>query len=285
MRLFIACLLVMLAAAFAVSGETIVLGNDNSQDSWLNSRYDYRDTPGVTRDGKGVNDFKIQVGGWGDQYVALIGLNVTDDFPLARRATLRLYCFDRRSIAGDGGVPTAMYLCVVKSPWEESVTGWRSKPEYEFVREIPTPTINSWYEIDLTNIYNEMVDGARTGQPTCFGIALTPVNIGVVNQYPNFNVFCSSEYPDEQYRPQLIVDPKPESVMTKRVAVAHISGGNNSTGVTSASQDWWDKMSSFNFHTNLPPWFGIVFSSGGGLVALVFVTLLLWAKTRGGLAH
>lgn len=226
---------------------TVTLEPDNGADLWLSSTYEYPG-PGATRDHWGVNDEKLQAGGWGDEYRILLAFPVDSKARIANSAKVRLHSFDRREFANDGGVPTPMIVCLITSGWDENVTGWHTQPTYEYLGMVDAPNVNSWFEVDITSTYNEWVEGSRPN----FGIALFPVLHGVAGQYPNFSVFRSSEYSDPQFRPQLVVSGE----VSTPVPSGHVPVGKGSH-----VHSWREKISvdvpGLDLQVHVPRWFAL----------------------------
>lgn len=112
------------------------LGPYLASDVWVTSLYDYGDN-------FGVNDNKLQVGGWGDWYYSLLEFRL-DKYPKdVKRVLLELYCYPR----GDKSLATEMYLDRLLAPWDEDVS-WASQPDAVTVAGLVAPThTNDWYRI------------------------------------------------------------------------------------------------------------------------------------------
>ena len=159
-------------------------GPADGTDVWITSYYSYGDD-------YGVDDDKLQVGGWSDLYYTLLRFNLSALPAHASSAQLYLYAYPR----GDASVPVSMYLDQVTTSWNES-TGWHTRPAATYLRTLPAPIVNSWYLIDVTDLYNAW----QSGTPN-YGVQLRPTSNA--NQ---FSMFHSSDYmADPSLRPKLVV--------------------------------------------------------------------------------
>lgn len=161
---------------------------DSARDVWVTSYYDYGDN-------FGVNDKKLQVGGWGDWYYSLLEFRLDRHPNDVKRVLLELYCYPR----GDKSLATEMYLDRLLAPWDEDAS-WRAQPDAATVAVLAAPThINDWYRVDITELYR----GWITGTYPNYGVRLRPL-------YNNnrFNVFYSTEYSQNpDLRPRLVIEP------------------------------------------------------------------------------
>ena len=156
------------------------------QDVWITSTYDYGSD-------YGVDDDRLQVGGWGDRYYTLINFDLTGLPVMATKVTMWLYCRDR----GDSSTTVGMSLYLPTSAWNED-TGWYSQPSAILENgNLPAPAEEQWYQVDVTAIYNQWQNGSLAN----YGLELRP--LGTNNQ---FNLFASSDYSDPNLRPMLVID-------------------------------------------------------------------------------
>jgi len=187
--LFLACVFLSIPA---LSDEFIVQpGPTDGVDVWITSYYDYNDT-------YGVDDYRLQVGGWADKYYSLIWFDLSTAPLVTTKATLWLYCIPKTG--KDASKSVNMYLDYVTSPWDEN-TGWYSKPPATQVGVLPAPILNNWYAIDLTDLYNQWQAGTLIN----YGLQLRPTS--VANQWNNF---ASSDYADSSLRPMLVIEYESE---------------------------------------------------------------------------
>jgi murein DD-endopeptidase MepM/ murein hydrolase activator NlpD len=160
-------------------------GPQDGVDVWITDVFSYNDD-------YGVNDEKLQVGGWGDFYYTLLRFNLTGLPSQASSAKIDLYVFPR----GDSSTFTGMYLDKLTSSWDEN-TGWNNRPTGVNIRTLSAPTAYGWYSIDITSLYNSWKSGAAAN----YGIRLRPTN-----NANNFNVFYSSDFSvNPSLRPKLTV--------------------------------------------------------------------------------
>lgn len=170
---------------FVDSSSILIVQPDSSDgiDVWITSVY-Y---------GGGLDNEELKVGGWADYYYSLIMFDISDLPSNVSSAKIMLYCYTNNK-----GANVSMYLDRITSSWTEN-TKWQNRPNYINETELLSPTINAWYEIDITSIYN----GWKLGTFTNYGIQLRPT--GISNQ---FNFFHSSDYViDPTLRPKLIINP------------------------------------------------------------------------------
>lgn len=176
----------------ALSDEVVLQpGPSDGMDVWVTSIYDYGSN-------YGVDDYRLQVGGWADKYYSLIWFDLSATPVEATKVTLWLYCIPKT--VKDASKSVSMYLDYVTSPWDEN-TGWYSKPPATQVGVLPAPILNNWYAVDLTGLYNQWQAGTLIN----YGIQLRPTS--VANQWNNF---ASSDYSDSSLRPMLVVEYESE---------------------------------------------------------------------------
>lgn len=155
--------------------------------SWITSVFDYGD-------GYGVDDEKLQVGGWGDSYHSLLQFDLAGLPDGAVSATLVLAPFSR----GDASTAVPMEPYRPITNWDET-TGWPTRPQAEFVSTLPAPVGGRPYSIDVTTLYNAWKSGALPDH----GLELRPTATD-----NRFNVFRSSDYQAEPVlRPKLQIVP------------------------------------------------------------------------------
>ncbi len=185
-RRFIYILLIAVSFVFnSQSGkcrEIIVQpGPGDGTDVWVTSVYF----------GGGQNDYKLRVGGWADWYYSLIKFDLSGLPTNADNAKIVLYSF----YDGHTNRPP-MHLDRVTSTWDEN-TKWNNRPTFTNIGSLPAPTLNSFYEIDITDLYNEWK--ANTFEND--GIQLRPTF-----NSDAMNAFYSSDFLDNPaLRPQLVI--------------------------------------------------------------------------------
>jgi hypothetical protein len=159
-------------------------GPVDGMDVFLSSYYSWDSDYGVDND-------ILRAGGWADWYYTLIRFDVSSLPSQVYSATLYLYTWGNA-----GGSNVGMYLDRVLGPWNED-TGWYTKPSAQSLRQIPAPTLGSWYSLNITDLYN----GWKSGTYPNYGLQLRPT--GNWNQ---FNEFYSSDFiGDQSLRPKLII--------------------------------------------------------------------------------
>jgi len=172
---------------------TIVLqpGPGEGKDIWTTSVYSY--APAGGGPGGGLNDDRLKVGGWGDYYYSLLQFDLTTLPQHATSAVLYLYSFS------SGASPTSMYFDRITQPWSwTDRLWWANRPSTtQWGATLPAPGVNTWYAIDITDLYNAWQSGAVPN----YGVQLRPT---ATNN--NFNYFYSSDYlTDPTLRPKLLV--------------------------------------------------------------------------------
>ena len=146
----------------------IVLSDDNARSIWSTSVYSYTGKGGGP--GGGLADDKLRVGGWGDQYVALLQFDLPSE-RIVRRALLRL------KVKGEDSErqPTPMNVQVITRSWrwnDGDRLWWRNLPPSTLMMEAAAPgPAGSTYEIDITAIYNDWASGRHPNH----GLILFPV--------------------------------------------------------------------------------------------------------------
>jgi uncharacterized protein YjdB len=184
-------------------------GPDEGEDVWITSIYDYDDDYGVDNE-------KLWIGGWGDQYWSLLRFDVSQLPAGVTSAKIQLFCYDD----GDGYPNVSMHLDRVTEPWDEE-TGWHTQPSFEFEGNLSKPVDGFWSEIDITEMYKNW----KTGVYPNYGIQLRPTRNSMER-----NAFYSSDYIDDpSLRPKLVLDAPgimPTVTITSRDAIASEPGRN-----------------------------------------------------------
>lgn len=164
-------------------------GPEDGMDVWITSTYSYDDN-------YGVNNTELRVGGWADSYYSLIKFKL-EEAPLhATSAKIHLYSYPFQDSRFS---PVSMYLDRVTGTWDEN-TGWYNKPSFIKIGDLSTPQLNSWYVIDITNLYNQWQNGTYANH----GIQLRPTS----SANAKMSFFYSSDYTtNPSLRPKLIVSP------------------------------------------------------------------------------
>jgi Caspase domain len=196
--------LVAMAASHTANASQTILqpGPGNGKDIWTTSVFSY--APGPNTPGGGANDFQLRVGGWGDLYQTLLQFNINTLPQLASSATVRLYCIPDTVFQ-----PTRIFLDRITAPWDWRTSGtgrdrdrlwWFDRPSSTqwLPASLPPAARGAWYEIDITDLYNQWKDGSLPN----YGIQLRPASFN----NNNIERFYSSDDTDHPtLRPQLVV--------------------------------------------------------------------------------
>jgi hypothetical protein len=188
MSLAFALMIAACQFGLAQSSQVVLQPGSAGIDLWITDTYSYNSD-------FGVDDDKLQVGGWGDKYYSLIKFDLSSPIlpPKADFAILYLYSFS----TPNDGTYTSMYLDRVTQNWDEN-TGWYNKPaSVQYGGILPAPAPNQWYAIDITTLYNNWKKGLYSN----FGIQLRPTQWCCKNS-ANFR---SSDYSGAAYRPKLVI--------------------------------------------------------------------------------
>ena len=142
----------------------------------------------------GKDDDRLRVGGWGDEYDALIrfDLSAANVPPEVASATLRLY-----NISANNGTATAMSVEALGAAWSESYR-WKDGPlTSTTIGQIDAPALG-WVDVDVTQAVNDWLANPASN----FGLRLRPM---LTNN--NFNFFVSSDATGDEVsqRPQLVL--------------------------------------------------------------------------------
>lgn len=142
----------------------------------------------------GLDKEFVTVGGWGDIYYSFFDFDLTGLPSDADQVIFRLY-----QIADNtNGVWThpAKSLYTVSGDWVEDMQWPDNSTTATFVTNLPAATGVGWYEIDVTEIYNQWLDGSLAAD----GLQLRPNST-----HANATRFASSEYDDVELRPYLVI--------------------------------------------------------------------------------
>ncbi len=166
------------------SAEQIVYqpGSSGGKDMWLSSEYH----------NTAVDDEKLQVGGWGDWYRMFIKFDLTGLPKKATSVIMWLYAYDRN----DSSTPVGMKLYLLTSSWSETAKNYYEHFNGYYLGTVPAPKPNSWYPLNVTDIYNKWKSGLYTNNGFVFEAD------GNNNE---FNVFRSSDYNNPLLRPKLVI--------------------------------------------------------------------------------
>ncbi len=174
------------------TSEVVRLTDSNSKDIWSTSVYSY--APGGGGPGGGLANDRLRVGGWGDQYVALIQFDMPD-VSCASKVVLQLYN------SNDSDAPTPITLNVITAPWDWQRSDrlwWRDLPSStQWGQVISAPNTNAWLSIDISDLFAKW---CRKEMPN-YGIMLRPV----LNNN-NYDAFYSTRYTgSDDLTPRLVI--------------------------------------------------------------------------------
>jgi len=181
---------------------TVVLqpGPGVGKDVWTTSVYSY--APGGGGPGGGRDDDMLRVGGWGDEYIALLEFDLRGLPAGPRQATLELY----NGATTDPSSVVGMTLERITAPWDWRTRGtgsdrlrlwWADRPPGQrWGDALPAPTRGDWYRVDVTSLVTAWVGGVHPNH----GLQLRPANTN-----HTFNGFYSSDHEDASRRPRLVI--------------------------------------------------------------------------------
>lgn len=150
---------------------------------------------GNTYNTSSQHDGKLQIGGWGDEYDALVRFNLSGLPLTATVATVWLYAYPR----GDGSTPVNIGWYQNTQQWHTGTVSWSTRPSGTYLGYTTAPaTIPGWYGVNLTSTYNAWRTG-NTSSPN-YGLTLKPTATS-----NNFDMFYGSGYGTALYRPELDV--------------------------------------------------------------------------------
>lgn len=136
-------------------------------------------------------DDRLQVGGWGDEYRTYIRFDLRGLPKRVTSATLMLRSYPR----GDNSNLVDYRVMRPTSGWTDRLT-WDDQPSAQEYRTQQPEPVNSWWSIPISNLYNDWQAGALAN----YGLRIDPW----INQN-NFDVFRSSRFQNDRYRPQLVL--------------------------------------------------------------------------------
>jgi hypothetical protein len=215
--MLLASILLRGAAVVATTAPSPVVyqpGPGAAKDIWTTSTYSYAPSHGGP--GGGLNNDWLRVGGWADVYYTLAQYDLSGLPSRAASAELWLYSIPDGGSAGLTQTP--MYLDRITAPWDwvNAGTGadhdrlwWADRPTAQQwqAAPLPAPVDNSWYRIDITDLYNAWQDGTYPN----YGLQLRPLY-----NDNNFDRFWSSDYADDPaLRPKLVITsavPEPAAI-------------------------------------------------------------------------
>lgn len=138
----------------------------DGMDTWFGSVYNT----------SAQHDYRLRVGGWGDEYDSLIRFDLSGLPQVANQALIYLY-----SIA-DGGTPTYLMWYLLSMQWHSGTVTWGTQPAGTFLGYSVPPTVGSWYAVDFTAQYNAWRSGNSSS--VNYGLKLRPYQTN--NNYSSF---------------------------------------------------------------------------------------------------
>ncbi len=153
------------------------------KDVWITNYYSYNDD-------YGVNDGRLRVGGWGDQYNSAIKFDLEGLPQNATQVVLAMYPYP----ANDGSTTVPMSVWRLTNNWDEN-SGWKNTTWTGYsLGTMPAPSNYMWQGTVITSVYNAWKANPSTNQ----GLMFLPT---ATNN--RFNTFLSSDYETKGYRPYL----------------------------------------------------------------------------------
>jgi len=153
------------------------------KDMFYSSYYDYGS-------GHIIDNEKLRVGGWGDEYWTLLQFDLSGLPKHADNVEVILWSYDEE------GTSTGMEVSTVTIPWDE-IHGWYIELKSDYLTTMDAPPREGIFRLDITDLYNSW----QSGKQPNYGVVFKPV--GVDHQ---FNTFYSSEYKESRIkRPSLLI--------------------------------------------------------------------------------
>ena len=158
-------------------------------DGWMNSYY-----PAIK---PFQRDDKLLIGGWGDNYVSYLQMDLTGLPTSATNAWIGFYAYSR----GDSSTLTNFDLWRPNYPWSLSMTYDTQPAGFTLVSSWTAGTNNNWWWLSSTALYN----GWKNGTIPNYGVTLM-----AWNHNNNFDNWRSSRYTtNDGQRPMLALDITP----------------------------------------------------------------------------
>ena len=145
----------------------------------------------------GLDNDQLVVGGWGDSASSLIRFDLMGLPKRADRAYLWLYAYPNSDTS------TKMNGYIVASSWSETSGNYFGLSVYTPPTLLAAPTPGSWYQLDITSLYNAWQSRSITNQGLLFAPAIPN------NPNRQFTGFYSSNYSSAALRPKLVVNYTP----------------------------------------------------------------------------
>ena len=139
-----------------------------------------------------IDNEKLRVGGWGDEYWTLIQFDLSGLPTHADEVTLHMTLYDEE------GTSTGMDILAITTPWDET-RGWDIGLGSQYLTSVDAPPRSGLFSLDITDLYNRW----KSGEQDNYGIVFKPT--GTDHQ---FNTFRSSEYGDRFATPSLRITVK-----------------------------------------------------------------------------
>ncbi len=177
-------------------------GPEAGKDIWTTNVYSY--APAGGGPGGGLDNDDLRVGGWGDEYRALLQFDLSGLPPSPSVATLELYDYP----VSDGSSTTGMWLDRITAFWDWRTMGtgsdrlrlwWADRPASVqwFSSALSAPVRGAWYRVDITDLVTAWINGTYAN----YGLQLRPTSTA-----HTFDGFYSSDYlTDPTLRPRLVI--------------------------------------------------------------------------------
>ncbi len=183
--------------------ETLEIGA--TKDIWTTSVYSYTGAGGGP--GGGRDDMRLRIGGWGDEYRALIKFDLSEITGPIVSAKLVLYHLGSDDTRHR---PVSMLMDRVNSDWDwtsepldartldNDRLWWDDRPSFvPYLNYIPAPGVGVYQEVEVTSL----VTGWLAGDYANYGLQLRPTSI-----YAEFNYYASSDHTNPEWHPILLVE-------------------------------------------------------------------------------
>lgn len=177
-------------------------GPYESKDVWTTSVYSY--APGGGGPGGGMDEERLRIGGWGDEYRVLVEIDLTGMPAAVSSARFELFDWSNENTS-----PPGIMLDQITGPWDWRLQGsgsdlerlwWVDQPSTTSFQGPLSPGVEgSWLSVDITDLYLDWMSGAVPN----YGLMLRPT--GMWNNFTSFH--ASENSVDPLLRPRIVVTP------------------------------------------------------------------------------